>query len=189
MWSILKPSPDTLAAFLARNANAEYIYADVGRAADFQPAGYDRDSRREIVGHGTPAFDAARDVFRRWGQFPKPWTGIYPLEAPIRAGQTLAMLARAYGPWWTNACRIVYVIDEPTRFGFAYGTLDEHVECGEEQFLIEQTSDGAVWYDIRAFSRPRHWAVRLAYPFARRLQRRFARESLAAVRDLVREAK
>ena len=81
----------------------------------------------------------------------------------------------------------LYTIDEPTRFRFAYGTLLEHVECGEEQFLLELADDGAVWYDIRSFSRPRSWAVRLGYPLARRMQRRFARESIAAMRRQVAE--
>src|SRR5262249_55066407 len=84
-----------------------------------------------------------------------------------------------------NRCRIVHVVDEPRRFVFAYGTLPGHVESGEERFLIEWLPDDSVWYDLRAFSRPRLWLVRLLYPLARRQQRRFARESLAAMRTTV----
>jgi uncharacterized protein (UPF0548 family) len=78
----------------------------------------------------------------------------------------------------------VYVIDERepvTKFGFAYGTLPNHVECGEERFTIEwhKTTDNSVWYDIYAFSHPQHPLVKLGRPVARRLQKRFARESLA----------
>jgi uncharacterized protein (UPF0548 family) len=29
-------------------------------------------------------------------------------------------------------CRVVYVLDEPERRGFAYGTLPGHPESGEE---------------------------------------------------------
>jgi uncharacterized protein (UPF0548 family) len=101
------------------------------------------------------------------------------------------MQAHALGLWWLNACRIVYVIDEAApvrRFGFAYGTLPAHVEEGEERFSIEQLADGSVWYDLRAFSRPRYWPVRLAKPVARRLQRRFVRESQAAMQRAVAQA-
>jgi uncharacterized protein (UPF0548 family) len=35
-------------------------------------------------------------------------------------------------------CRIVYVIDEPDRRGFAYGTLPGHPERGEEAFIISR---------------------------------------------------
>jgi len=83
--------------------------------------------------------------------------------------------------WFLNAARIVYVIDEPRRFGFAYGTLPGHAERGEERFLIEWLTDDTVWYDLDAISRPRYWAARVAYPVARRLQRRFARLSKASM--------
>ena len=75
-----------------------------------------------------------------------------------------------------NACRIVTVIDEesPRRFGFTYGTLPGHAECGEERFLLEMDEAGDVWFDILAFSRPRHWLAKLGYPIVRRLQKSFA---------------
>ena len=82
-----------------------------------------------------------------------------------------------------NVSRIVYVIDEETRFGFAYGTLPHHVEAGEERFLVGwDREDDTVWYDILAFSRPANLLVRLGNPVARRLQRRFARDSLQAMK-------
>ena len=46
-------------------------------------------------------------------------------------------------------------------------------------------ADGAVWYDILAFSRPRQLPARLGYPLARRLQKRFARGSAAAMQRAV----
>jgi uncharacterized protein (UPF0548 family) len=94
-------------------------------------------------------------------------------------------MGRVIGLWWLNACRIVYVIDEGgpvQRFGFAYGTLPGHVESGEERFLIEwDQGENSVWYDILAFSRPRHPLARLGYPFARLMQKRFARDSVKAM--------
>ena len=33
-------------------------------------------------------------------------------------------------------CRVVYVVDEPDRRGFAYGTLPGHAESGEERFVV-----------------------------------------------------
>jgi uncharacterized protein (UPF0548 family) len=42
-------------------------------------------------------------------------------------------------PWWLNACRIVYVVDEEgpvKRFGFAYGTLPEHAESGKPLVML-----------------------------------------------------
>ncbi|HEV3306332.1 MAG TPA: DUF1990 family protein [Candidatus Sulfotelmatobacter sp.] len=68
------------------------------------------------------------------------------------------------------------------RFGFAYGTLGEHAESGEERFTVEWSrDDDSVWYDILAFSRPRQMLARLGYPLSRLLQKRFAEDSKAAV--------
>jgi uncharacterized protein (UPF0548 family) len=101
------------------------------------------------------------------------------------------VLARAFGLWWLNACRIVYIVDEDDgsmrRFGFAYGTLPGHAESGEERFLVEwDRRDGCVWYDILAFSRPNHFLVRLAYPQARKLQKQFARDSALSIQRAAR---
>jgi uncharacterized protein (UPF0548 family) len=75
------------------------------------------------------------------------------------------------------------VIDEERKFGFAYGTLPDHVERGEERFLVEWQADDSVWYDILAFSRPQHPLAKLGQPLVRRLQKQFASESMAAMQD------
>ena len=103
-------------------------------------------------------------------------------------GCTVALVARHYGFWSLNACRIVYVVDEVggadgmRRFGFAYGTLPDHGAVGEERFMIEwRPVDDSVWYDLYAVSRPGHPLARLGYPLVRALQRRFARASKQAM--------
>jgi len=68
------------------------------------------------------------------------------------------------------------------RFGFAYGTLPDHAERGEERFMIECLADNSVCYDIYAFSQPQKAIVKLGLPLARRLQQRFGRESLSVMR-------
>ena len=97
----------------------------------------------------------------------------------------MAIVARQVGLWWLNACRIVYVVDEPgsvSRYGFANGTLPDHAGRGEERFLVEwDRASGSVWYDVLAFSRPHQPLTRLAYPYMRGVQKRFGRESAAAM--------
>lgn len=101
----------------------------------------------------------------------------------------MAILARSLGVWWLNACRSVAVVDEDRpvrRFGFAYGTLPDPAGSGEERFLIKwDRREGSVWYDILAFSQPRHLLARLGYPWVRRVEQRFGRESAAAMRRAV----
>ena len=66
------------------------------------------------------------------------------------------------------------------------GRTPGHVEAGEERFLVEwDKSTGRVWYDILAFSRPRHLLTRLGNWQVRRMQRRFAHESVAAMQRTV----
>lgn len=187
MWFLTYPSRERIATFLAQQAMLPFSYSHVGASAGEAPAGYVLDHNRVQLGAGRPVFDAACNALRQWRQFPAPWTRIVPVDMPISAGNVVAIVARVYGIWWLNAARIVYVIDEhdpPRRFGFAYGTLPGHVEEGEERFTIEWHADDGVWYDLRAFSRPRHPLVKLTNPLARRQQRRFARESLATMKRL-----
>jgi uncharacterized protein (UPF0548 family) len=60
--------------------------------------------------------------------------------------------------------------------------LPDHVERGEERFTVEWQADDSVWYDICAFSRPKHPLARLGFPVTRMLQKRFVRDSLAVMK-------
>lgn len=80
------------------------------------------------------------------------------------------------------ACRVVYVVDEPDRRGFAYGTLPGHPVSGEELFAVEyDPADESVYAVVTAFSRPAVWYLRLAGPLARLGQRRMADRYISAV--------
>jgi uncharacterized protein (UPF0548 family) len=191
MFLLHKPSPATISDFLAAQAALELSYAAVGATANVPPAGYVVDQTRIMLGEGEQVFRAAQRAFERWEQFRLSWMEAAPRETPIRPGEVVAVFARAAGLWCLNACRIVYVVDDEVgpvrRFGFAYGTLPEHVGTGEERFLIEwDRASDSVWYSIVAFSRPNQLLARLGYPFFRRTQKRFGRESAAAMLGAVR---
>jgi uncharacterized protein (UPF0548 family) len=125
---------------------------------------------------------------QHWRQFDLGWVTIAAPRVKLEKDATVAVKAWACGMWSLNACRVVYVINEdgPTaRFGFAYGTLPDHIEQGEERFLIEwNRGDDSVWYDILAFSKPRHPLVKLGFPVARMMQKRFARDSLSRMSSI-----
>ena len=177
--------------FLAEQRTLRETYPAVGATAKTPPTGYDVDRTRVRLGQGQAVFDSARAALERWEQFQLGWAEALPTRTPIRTGEVVAVLGHALGLWWLNACRVVYVVDESgpgptTRFGFAYGTLPQHVESGEERFLIEWDRDSdRVSYDILAFSRPYHALARIGYPLVRRLQRRFGRDSARAMRAAV----
>lgn len=185
MWHLTRPDDATVERFLARERGLAFSYPDAGCSREGRaPAGFVVDHHRERLGHGAATFERAAEALRAWQMFPAPWTAIVPARAPIAAGSVVGVLVHA-GVWWTSSARIVYVIDEPRRFGFAYGTLPGHVERGEERFSVEWRGDDSVWYDLRAFSRPRLWAARLGRPLTRQLQHRFSRASKAAMRATV----
>jgi uncharacterized protein (UPF0548 family) len=81
-------------------------------------------------------------------------------------------------------CRVVGVIDEGRRFGFAYGTLPEHPEEGEELFSVDRDDRDQVTFRIEVFSRPHQTLARLASPVARHLQRRATVRYLEAMQRL-----
>jgi uncharacterized protein (UPF0548 family) len=181
MPSLRKPSADALRAFLATQAKFDLTYTAIGATAAVPPAGYVVDHTRIRLGEGTAVFAAARAALGRWEHFRLGWVETWPPGLPIEAGQGVAVIARVAGLWWLNACRIISVVDEADQFGFTYGTLPGHAESGEERFRVEQNQDGGVWYDILAFSRPRHTLARLGRPWTRLVQKCFARDSAATM--------
>jgi len=185
MFSFRKPAVDAIQRFLATQANLPFTYHAVGATAETSPAHYVVDRTRIKLGEGEAVFRSASTALRRWEQLNLGWVKAWPTNTPIEKGQIVAVMGRAVGLWWLNACRVVYVVDEVgplSRFGFAYGTLPGHIKSGEERFLIEwDRSDNGVWYDILAFSRPNQFSARLGHPVVRRLQKRFGRDSAASM--------
>lgn len=181
-----KPSTEDVQKFISAQKDLPFSYAEVGATQSSAPAGYLIDHNRIQLGKGEETLQRAISALRGWQQFDLGWVGIASKPKAIEAGTIVAVQAQVFGLWTLNAARIVYLIDQQTgsmtRFGFAYGTLPDHVERGEERFLVEQLEDGSVWYDIFAFSRPQHFLARFGFPVTRRLQRRFARESLARMK-------
>ena len=185
MFRISEPSERDVVEFISSQHNLPFTYAEVGATNATPPATFKVDHNRIRLGEGEATYRRAVEDLKNWRQFDLGWVVIAPRGVAVEVGATVAVKARAFGTWSLSASRVVYVIDEPRRWGFAYGTLPDHVECGEERFLVEWLADDSVWYDILAFSRPQHPLVKLSSPLARMLQKRFARESLARMKSSV----
>jgi uncharacterized protein (UPF0548 family) len=118
---------------------------------------------------------------------------VAPDEPPIEVDTVVALDVPLVAVHVIATCRIAWVVDEPDRFGFGYGTLPIHPESGEEAFAVERGiaetggDPGDVTLAITAFSRPRHALVRLAGPVARRQQARATRGYLDGLASHVRE--
>lgn len=179
-----KPNPTQLKAFLQQQEKDNFSYPEIGATQQTSVAGYDNDDAHVLLGEGDAVWYAAKKALQDWQHFPFAWTKIHTTSTPPQKGQTVIVLFRLFGLWWLNSTRLVYTFDEPNRYGFAYGTLNEHVERGEEVFWIEKNKAGQVFYHIKAFSRPNWWGVKLAYPLARHFQRRFRRDSSLQMKKL-----
>jgi uncharacterized protein (UPF0548 family) len=194
MITLTRPTERALDKYLAAHRNSLFTYNSVGATRRESPAGFDVDRHRVFLGHGRGDYERAKQALRAWKMIPPEIGAIHSSSEPIVPGAEVALLLRTPLVWWTNAARIIYTFDGPAetsgieRFGFAYGTLDDHVECGEERFSVEwRADDDSVWYELVAFSRPRHWLARIGYYFVRWQQARFRRLSGIAMQRAVRE--
>jgi len=136
---------------------------------------------RFLLGEGSRVFFKAKEAVRQWRMFDIDWIRLYRPGTPATARDTVAILVGGFGVWIVNTCRIVYVIDEPRRYGFAYGTLVHHALAGEERFTVEWRDDNSVWYEVLHFSREKHPLAKIAYPLVRRLKKIFRRDSGTAM--------
>jgi uncharacterized protein (UPF0548 family) len=195
MFLLRRPSSDLLARFVERAQRLELSYSPIGLARERNPAGFRVAEAQVVLGHGRAVFDRAVQLIAEWRPFDLGWVSVYPPAPPTSTGTTVAVVAQHLGFWSVHACRIVYPLDSgtvlpagtgtvpsPVVAGFAYGTLADHAEIGEEIFAVAlDPGTNAVTYSIRAVSREGALLARLGAPVARAFQARFRRDSLAAM--------
>lgn len=193
MFTFRRPTDDQLRELIAAQQDQPFSYAEVGASRGLPPAGYDFDCHEVLLGSGDESWRRAREALFAWKMFPERMCRLCFPAAPQEPGSVVVVLIRTLGLWSASPARVLYNFDERIeragaaveRFGFAYGTLPRHVERGEEIFSVERRADLSVWYCLAAFSRPRHWLVRLGYPYARYQQARFRRLSGLAMQRAV----
>jgi uncharacterized protein (UPF0548 family) len=188
MFLRARPSPARIEDFLTRSRRLPLSYQPIG-IAGLQKSEFRIDEVRGTLGHGPKTFASAKEALLSWHHFALGWVELFPPDAPIEVGTVVAVLVNHLGFWSLNGCRIVYVIgdrDSATQFGFAYGTLSNHAERGEEIFEVSiDPVSQEVSYHIRAASKPRAMLARMGYPLTRALQARFRRDSLQAMQRAV----
>jgi len=186
-----QPSLAEVEQFLVGLVDQPFSYPDVGCTQGEPPRRYTVDRNRILLGRGRQVFSTACAALRRWEMFRLGWVELHAPQSTIAPGAVVAVVVRANALWWFNGARVVYVCEaaaDERQFGFAYGTLVEHAEQGEERFSIQRDENDNVWYEIVAASRPGHWYGWVGYPLVRRLQRRFAADSLQAMVRAVRNS-
>ncbi|HEX3900918.1 MAG TPA: DUF1990 domain-containing protein [Mycobacteriales bacterium] len=157
-----------LGRILAEYDSSDFTYEPVGATAGNLPAGYAHVRRRTLLGAGEVTFEKAVTALTQWEMHRRSGLSVVA-NGPAETGRTV-VLGLGVGVALVIPCRVVYVIEEPRRHGFAYGTLPDHPEQGEEAFVVTQDDAGSVWFDITAYSRPGAALVRRAGPIARAVQ-------------------
>jgi uncharacterized protein (UPF0548 family) len=187
MFFLRRPTTQRINRFRSEAEQDSFSYPQVGAIGDSTlPEGFNVDRNRIRLGEGLPLFDRAYAALQAWKMFDIGWVELIHPAEPVAPGQTVVVLARTFGLYSLSASRVITMIDEDNgqiwRRGFSYGTLQHHVERGEERFSVEyHHEDDSVWYDLLAFSIPQHRLAILGYPLSRSAQRHFAVDSKAAM--------
>jgi uncharacterized protein (UPF0548 family) len=198
--SAVRPPREAIVFLKRRPSNAE-IEQFLDRSHDlplsYSPTGIVRhgslvdrlDEQVATVGRGEADFRRARLALASWKHFDIGWVEAFPTQMSIDAGTDVAVLIRHLGFWSLNGARVLYQVggaDGQGAFGFAYGTLTNHAESGEELFEVSiDRPNGDVMYRIRAVSRPQSALTWIGQPIVRLLQGRFRRDSAGAMRRAV----
>lgn len=155
-----------------------FTYTEVGATRDRLPVGYRHVDRCVRIGTGRARFEEAAQRVMRWGMLRGAGAGV---TASTEVAEVGSVAVVRLGPV-RAPCRVVYVIAEEDRRGFAYGTLAGHAESGEEYFGVRyDPADQAVYAEVKAFSRHATWWSKAAGPITSRLQQIMARRYLSAV--------
>jgi uncharacterized protein (UPF0548 family) len=185
MFLLRRPSRETIARFLAESEGLRFSYEPIGLVKSEECPSLDEASC--VIGRGAGDFERARTALSEWKQFDLGWVELFPPNSPIAVGSVVAVLIRHLGFWSLNGCRVAYhLTPDASAFGYAYGTLPNHAESGEELFEVcidPRTED--VIYRIQATSRPQALLATLGQPIVRVLQERFRRDSARAMRRAV----
>ncbi|SFI31783.1 MULTISPECIES: DUF1990 family protein [Microbacterium] len=102
----------------------------------------------------------------------------------VAAGTTIRVHGRVKAMRADAELRVIYVIEEPRRVGFALGTVSDSVVSGEESFLVDWRDNDEVWFTVRAFDRPVAPLYRLLPPLTKRRRRELFQGYLRAISPL-----
>lgn len=148
---------------IQKGAGFEVIDVSPGTGAQYTGLAYDPD--------GAPlAEQPAPRAEQRFGPDGTPY---------VSAGMTATLKPRGRGRG--IPVLVVYLVDEPERIGFAYGTTGDAPESGEESFILEHREDDSVWLTIRSVLQPNGGLRRLFAPAVRKRRRELTTRELRAL--------
>ena len=148
----------------------DLTYPSSDRPVVTPPPGYAHFSRTRQLPDSVD-FAAADRAMMTWQVQARSGLQVWASSLRVEPG-VVVVLRLGLGAVGLNIpCRVVNVVDEPDRQGFSYGSLPGHPEAGEESFLLERGTEGAVTFTVSAYSRPASTLARLGGPATGWVQR------------------
>lgn len=157
----------------------ELTYEPVGATrGSTYPDGFHHLEVRSELGRGDAAFANATERLMTWRMHTGAGLRVAASADRVAVG---GVVRCRLGPL-PIPCRVLWVVEEPDRVGFGYGTLPGHPETGEEAFEVSRDASGLVTLTVTAYSRPGLLLTRLAGPVGRLGQRLMIRRYAGALR-------
>jgi uncharacterized protein (UPF0548 family) len=180
---VRQPSDAALTEALLRFSRLEPTYPELGASLDESlPPGYHHGRSSITLGRGDEVWAAACAALDQWQAHRGAGVRVFPADAPLEAGATVALSVRIGPVVDVFGCRIVQVVDEADRYGFAYGTLPGHPERGEESFVLERTEQGSVTFTVTVFAQGAQLLTRLAQPLTSAVSHQYIDRYLRSLR-------
>lgn len=148
-------------------------YADVGatgiadRAWSPPRTGFRTYERSVLIGSGMAAWEEASTAVMAWSVKTRSGFEVVPASGTdhtVRQDSDYVLVARVGPLRVREPVKVVAIIQEDDRCGFAYGTRVGHPVSGEEAFVVWRDADDQVWLTLRSLTRASSEIRRVLFP-------------------------
>ncbi|MFT4229161.1 MAG: DUF1990 family protein [Microbacterium sp.] len=143
--------------------------------SDVRPASGPMYSGVSFDAEGHPVAPTRTEADQRFDADGTPYVG---------AGTTVHVRGRVKGMKADAELRVIFVVEEPRRVGFALGTVEGSVVSGEESFMLDWRDNDEVWFTVRAFDAPHALLYKAFRGLVRRRRRALFTGYLRAISPL-----
>lgn len=169
-------------AAAARWDGTPFTYPEVGATDGPLPAGYHHVNESVVVGTGGEDFARHAVTLMTFGVLERAGLDIRAAARRPELGLVVEQRVKVGPVRFLAPNRVLRVIAEERRVGFAFGTIGPHPETGEEEFLLTWNADNSVTFSVRSFSRQARWFSKAGAPIVRRIQHQYVGRFLRALR-------
>jgi uncharacterized protein (UPF0548 family) len=156
-------------------------------AWSLRPAGFRAIERTVRIGSGGQSWSSASEAIMCWGVKTRSGFDVHSDGKDglfVRDGQNYTLVARLGPLAISEPVKVVVVVSDLDRCGFAYGTRAGHPVSGEEAFIVSRDRNGDVWLTLRSLTRPSTGGWRRLFPLILVAQRWYHWRYLRSLRNI-----